>query len=241
MNRIDRLMGIITLIQSKKHLTVSQIATHYGNSERTVFRDLKAIGEIGVPIYFEPEKGYSVSDGFFLPPISLTIEEANALSIAEPLIVRFADKSIQNHYDTALNKIKMVLGRTQRENIEKIRESTAHFIPDHYQHLMPSTDYLIPLQNAISNQKIVKIEYQNLQDGISTRSIEPIGLTFYSLNWHVIAWCQLRKEYRDFRVSRIQNLQVTMQPFINKEHISLNNYLQDIQNELVETNEHPLH
>jgi predicted DNA-binding transcriptional regulator YafY len=224
MNRIDRLMGIITLIQSKKHLTVAQIATHYGNSERTVFRDLKAIGEIGVPIFFEPEKGYS-----------------NALSIAEPLIVRFADKSIQNHYDTALNKIKMVLGRTQRENIEKIRESTAHFIPDHYQHLMPSTDYLIPLQNAISNQKIVKIEYQNLQDGISTRSIEPIGLTFYSLNWHVIAWCQLRKEYRDFRVSRIQNLQVTMQPFINKEHISLNNYLQDIQNELVETNEHPLH
>ena len=95
MNRIDRLMGIITQLQSKKHLTIPQISEQFSISERTVFRDLKAIGEIGVPVFFEPDKGYSVGKGFFLPPISLTVEEGNALSLAEPLVVRFADKSIQ--------------------------------------------------------------------------------------------------------------------------------------------------
>ena len=87
MNRIDRLMGIITHLQAKKHLTLSQIATQFEISERTVFRDLKAIGEIGVPVSFEVDKGYSVGTGFFLPPISLTVEEANALSLVEPLVI----------------------------------------------------------------------------------------------------------------------------------------------------------
>ena len=240
MNRIDRLMSIITLLQAKKHLTVPQIAEHFGNSERTVFRDLRAIGEIGVPVYFEPEKGYSVSSGFFLPPVSLTVEEANALSLAEPLVMRFADKSIQKHFDTALTKIKMVLGRSQRENMEKSREQAAHFVPDHYAHLMPSTDYLTPLQNAIVQKKIVRLEYLNADDEASVREVEPIGLTFYSLNWHLIAWCHLRQGYRDFRTSRIQNLRVTMQPFLKDDHISLHEYLQNIQKEILENPGHPL-
>jgi predicted DNA-binding transcriptional regulator YafY len=240
MNRIDRLMGIITQLQSKKHLTLPQIADQFSISERTVFRDLKAIGEVGVPVYFEPEKGYSVGKGFFLPPISLTADEANALSLAEPLIVRFADKSVQQHYGSALSKIKMVLGRSQREKMEITQSSAAHFVPDHYAHLMPSTDYLTPLQNAIINQNIVRIEYLNQNDYHSVREVEPIGLTFYSLNWHLIAWCHTKQSYRDFRTNRIQNLNVTLQSFRKKDHIGLNEYLQQIQKEILHNPEHPL-
>lgn len=240
MNRVDRLMGIITLLQAKKHRTLPQIAEHFNISERTVFRDLRAIGEIGVPVFFEPEKGYSVGNGFFLPPVSLTAEEANALSLAEPLVVRFADKSIQKHFASALSKIKMVLGRGQREKMEESQARTAHFIPDQYQHLMPSTDYLTPLQNAIASQHIVRIEYQNLQETASIRDLEPIGLTFYSLNWHLIAWCHLRQEYRDFRISRIQKLTETRMPFRKTDHISLHEYLQTIQTQLIENPLPPL-
>lgn len=240
MNRIDRLMGIITLLQAKKHRTLPQIAEHFSISERTVFRDLRAIGEIGVPVFFEPEHGYSVGNGFFLPPVSLTVEEANALSLAEPLIVRFADKSIQKHFGSALSKIKMVLGRSQREKMEQSQAQTAHFIPDNYMHLMPSTDFLTPLQSAIINKTIVRIQYQNLQETQSVREIEPIGLTFYSLNWHLIAWCHSRQDYRDFRISRIEKLEVTLQPFRKIDHIALNEYLQQIQKEIVQNLEHPL-
>lgn len=240
MNRIDRLMGIITLLQAKKHRTLPQIAEHFSVSERTVFRDLRAIGEIGVPVYFEPEKGYSVGKGFFLPPVSLTMEEAHALSLAEPLVVRFADPAIQKHFGSALSKIKMVLGHQQRENMERSQLQAAHFVPDKYQHLMPATDYLIPLQNAITDKKIVRIAYENLHETPSLREVEPIGLTFYALNWHLIAWCHLRQDYRDFRISRIQKLQVTLRPFLKTEHISLQQYLQTMQKEIIEYPEHPL-
>lgn len=240
MNRIDRLMGIITLLQAKKHRTLPEIARHFDISERTVFRDLKAIGEIGIPVFFETDKGYSVGQGFFLPPVSLTVEEANALSLAEPLIIRFADKSIQKHFGTALSKIKMVLGRLQREKMEQSQAQTAHFVPDRYEHLMPSTDYLSPLQNAVINKTIVRIEYTNNQEEQSIRELEPIGLTFYSLNWHLVAWCHLRKDYRDFRISRIQKLSETGLPFRKTDHISLNEYLQTMQKEIIENPQHPL-
>lgn len=240
MNRIDRLMGIITLLQSKKHQTLLQITEHFNISERTVFRDLRAIGEIGVPVSFVPEKGYSVDPGFFLPPVSLTVEEANALSLAEPLIVRFADKSIQKHFGSALAKIKMVLGRSQQEKMDQSQATSAHFVPDNYLHLMPSTEYLSPLQSAIVNKTIVRIRYQNVQEEQSIREVEPIGLTFYSLNWHLIAWCHVRQDYRDFRISRIESMNVTLQPFIKTDHIGLHEYLDQVQKERIENPESPL-
>jgi predicted DNA-binding transcriptional regulator YafY len=240
MNRIDRLMGIITHLQSKKQATVAQLANHFEISERTVFRDLRALTEIGVPIQFEAEKGYSVRQGFFLPPVSLTVDEANALSLAEPLIVRFADKSVQQHYGSAMEKIKMVLGRSQREKMEVTQAGTAHFIPDHYAHLMPSSDFLTPLQNAIINRTIVKIEYINQEDRHSVRDVEPIGLTFYSLNWHLIAWCHTKNEYRDFRTSRIQTIQISLEPFRKHDHISLNDYIEAAQKKILDTPQHPL-
>jgi predicted DNA-binding transcriptional regulator YafY len=240
MNRIDRLMGIVALLQSKKHQTAMQLALHFDISERTVFRDLRALNEIGIPVQFEPEKGYSIGQGFFLSPIMLTIEEANALSLAEPLIVRFADLSIQKHYGTALTKIKMALGKMQRERLEQAQAGAAHFIPDHYSHLIPATDYLMPLQMAIAERRIVSLVYENADSEPSVREVEPIGLTFYSLNWHLIAWCHLRKDYRDFRTSRIQNLHVTIRPFQKTDHIALTDYLSDIQQKIFENPEHPL-
>jgi predicted DNA-binding transcriptional regulator YafY len=240
MNRIDRLMGIITLLQSKKQQGIEQLADHYGVSERTIFRDLRAISEIGIPVYFEADKGYSVGDGFFLPPVSLTSNEAHALTLAEPLIIRFADKSVQKHFSSALSKIKMVLDKKMSKSIEQVQAQTAHFVPDRYQHLMPNTDYLTQLQSAIIEKKIVTIEYQNLQEQVSKREIEPIGLTFYSLNWHLVAWCHLRNEYRDFRVSRIQTLKISLQSFRIASHLSLNEYLQEVQTKLLQDPNNPL-
>lgn len=229
MNRIDRLMGIVTTLQSKKYMTIEQMAEHFGISVRTAFRDLRAMGEIGVPIGFETGKGYFIQQGYFLPPVSLTAEEANALALIEPLVVRFADTSIRQHFETALSKIKMVLGQRQRKNFELIQTQTAHFIPDAYAHLLPNTNYLTTIQKSIIEKTILRIEYQNFSGETSTREVEPIGLTFYSLNWHLIAWCHLRHDYRDFRTSRIQQLNATIQPFRKTDHIELNEYLKTIQ------------
>ena len=234
MNRIDRLMGIVTAIQSKKHMTAEQIAVHFHTSVRTVYRDLRALGEIGIPVGFEPDKGYFIVPGYFLPPVSLTSEEANALILMEPVVRRFADKSIQQHFGTALNKLKIVLSNGQREKFERLQAQTAHYIPQIYEHLLPDTADLSGIQNAIINQTVLRIEYESPQPEISVREVEPIGLTFYSLNWHMIAWCHLRKGYRDFRTSRIRKMTDTRMPFRKADHIPLVEYLQDLEVRLME-------
>lgn len=89
MNRIDRLFGILTLLQSKKHVTAEAIAERFGISVRTVYRDIKALGEQGIPVSFEPHKGYFVVQGYFLPPVSFTSEEANALLLMEAVVKGF--------------------------------------------------------------------------------------------------------------------------------------------------------
>lgn len=96
MNRIDRLIAMLTTLQSKKYVTADFIADKYEISIRTVYRDLKALGEIGVPITFEDGRGYSILQGFFLPPVLLTSEEANALVLISSLSEKFADKTTKS-------------------------------------------------------------------------------------------------------------------------------------------------
>ncbi len=228
MNRTDRLMGIIAHIQTKKYQTAEQLAEHFGMSVRTVYRDLRAMNEIGVPVGFEAGRGYYIVGGYFLPPVSLTAEEANALALTEPLVLRFADREVARHVGTALTKIKMALGGQQRDNLENIQSKTAHYIPEAYAHLMPDTNFLTVIQNAIVHRTILKMEYVNAEEEVSSREVEPIGLTFYSLNWHLIGWCHLRNDYRDFRTNRIRRLTASIMPFRKTDHIELNEYLREM-------------
>ncbi|MBK9014098.1 MAG: WYL domain-containing protein [Saprospiraceae bacterium] len=229
MNRTDRLMGIIAHIQSKKYQTAEQLAEHFGMSVRTVYRDLRAMNEIGVPVGFEAGRGYYIVGGYFLPPVSLTAEEANALALTEPLVLRFADREVARHVGTALAKIKMALGSQQRDNLENIQSKTAHYIPEAFAHLMPDTNFLTVIQNAIVHRTILKMEYANAEEEVSSREVEPIGLTFYSLNWHLIGWCHLRNDYRDFRTNRIRRLTASIMPFRKADHIELNEYLRELE------------
>lgn len=123
MNRVDRLFGILTLLQSKKYVTAERIAESYNISVRTVYRDVKALCEQGIPVSFEPAKGYFVVHGYFLPPVSFTTEEAGALMLMESILAGFADKSIRMHYAAALGKVKAVMRRSQKEKMEVLQNN----------------------------------------------------------------------------------------------------------------------
>lgn len=225
MNRIDRLFGILVLLQSKKYVTAEQIADQFGMSIRTVYRDMKALGEQGIPLSFESHKGYFIVQGYFLPPISFNTEEANALLLMERFLSGFADKSILQHYTTALNKVKAVLRTAQKEKLESLNERIKLQLPER---LTNNFEYLSVLQNAISAKCIIEINYKNNKEELSKREIEPIGLIFYAFSWHLIAWCHLRNEYRDFKVSQILNIKCTDIPFKKQEHLALNDYMKNL-------------
>ena len=225
MNRIDRLFGITTLLQSRRYVPAETIAEKFGISVRTVYRDIRALTEQGIPVSFEQHKGYFIMKGYFVPPVSFTSEEANALLLVETVVYAFSDRSIQQHYTTALNKVKAVLRHPQNEKLEALNETVRMQLPSFVNH---DFEYLSGLQEAISSKTIIRIAYRNLKEEDSMRELEPIGLIFYSLNWHLIAWCHLRNEYRDFRVSRIVKLESSGRPFRKKTHIDVSEYMKDL-------------
>jgi predicted DNA-binding transcriptional regulator YafY len=222
MNRIDRLLGILTFLQSRKYVPAEKIAGKFRISIRTVYRDIKALCEQGIPISFEQHRGYFVVQGYFLPPVSFTSEEANALLLMEGLVNSFADKSIKTNYSNLLNKVRTVLRSSQKENMELLDSKIKLQLPPC---IINDFEYLTPLQNAITARTIVELDYKNNKEEVSKRSVEPIGLVFYAFNWHLIAWCHIRNDYRDFKISRILKVASHGSPFRKTDHIELNDYM----------------
>lgn len=225
MNRIDRLFGILLLLQSKKYVSAEAIAEKYGISIRTVYRDVKALAEQGVPVSFEPHKGYFIVQGYFLPPVSFSTEEANALLLMESMVYGLTDKSIKAHYSSALEKVKNVLRAQQKEKLEHLHQHIRLQLPEYINN---DYEHLSVLQEAITSKTILELEYRNNKAEHSRRQIEPVGLVFYAFSWHIIAWCHLRQSYRDFKVSRIVNVRNTGAPFQKQEHILLNDYMKEL-------------
>ena len=222
MNRIDRLFGMLTLLQSKKFVPAEKLADKFNISIRTVYRDIKALGEQGIPVGFEPYKGYYIMQGYFLPPVAFTAEEANALLLMESIVYAFTDKSIQGHYTEALNKVKSVLRHSQKENLA--------YLDQHIKMQVPACinndyEYLSLLQLAISAENIISFDYRKSNGETSSRKAEPIGLVFYAFSWHLIAWCHTRHDYRDFKVSRILHICNTGLPFNKQDHMDMNDYI----------------
>ncbi len=218
MNRIDRLFAIQTYLQSRRYVRAGQIAEKFGISVRTVYRDIKALCESGIPVSFEPEKGYFIVRGYFLPPVSFSTEEASALLMMEGATRVFADRSIGKLYADALTKIRAVLRPAQLERIEALSAGMGVQLPPcqeaHYEHLAT-------LQAAVAGRRIIEITYTSREGAESIRLVEPIGLQFYAFAWHLMGWCHKRMDYRDFRVSRIAQVHDTGRPFTKDDHPDL--------------------
>src|SRR6478735_337351 len=168
MNRIDRLLGIVTFLQTKKYVPAEKIAVKFDISIRTVYRDIKALSELGIPVSFENLKGYFLVQGYFLPPVSFTNDEANALLLTEALVYGFADHSIQKNYSAALSKVKAVLRTTQKDSLEILSNAIRIQKPTCYDlHL----EHLSVIQNAITAKTIVELDYRNRAEQVSKRKV----------------------------------------------------------------------
>lgn len=215
-------MSILWTLQHKKFVSAEKLAEKYELSLRTVYRDLKALNEIGIPVYFEPNKGYGIMQGYFLPPLLFTIEEANALLLLQSLANKFADKSITKNVDTALEKIKSVLKCNDFEKLERVSSKIEIYNPESSQN---ESHYLSQIQYGIMEKNILDIKYTDNNKNETQRKIESIGIIFYNNQWHLIAWCWLREEYRDFKVNKISHLVNTQFPFKKEHSYTIQDYM----------------
>ena len=228
MNRIDRLTAILIHLQSKKIVTAHEIADRFEISVRTVYRDIRALEEAGVPIGSEAGKGYFIVDGYYLPPVMFTQEEASSLILAEKLVEKMTDISIDNNYKSALYKIKSILDSDEKEYVDNVNDNVHVLFQPYIETSFPN-NFISDIQKALANQKILEVKYHSIgKDETTCRSIESLGLCYYSFSWHLIGFCKLRSDYRDFRVDRIKELNITQESCSKDKKITINEYFEQL-------------
>jgi len=232
MNRIDRLAAILIHLQTKRIVKAEEIADRFEISLRTVYRDVKALMEAGVPIGSEAGTGYFIVDGYHLPPVMFSQEEASAMLMAGKLVEKMTDQSVLVSFESALMKIKSVLNDRQKDHLEELQSSVEVHLSNQERKPDFPDRFLTELQRAVVQKQMVEMDYYaSYNDQLTTRMVEPIGLFYYGSSWHLIAWCQLRNDYRDFRADRIKELRHTGKPFQNHNLISLQEYLKTVTHE----------
>lgn len=228
MNRIDRIAAILIQLQSKKIVKAQDIADRFNISLRTVYRDVNTLNEAGVPVIGEAGIGYSIAEGYRLPPVMFTIEEATSFLTAEKLVEKLTDKKTFSIYQSALFKIKSILRSSEKDYIDNLQDHITVLESQYLPRTERESSYVQDILNCIVQKTVAVIQYAATSSNeLSKRSIEPVGIFFMTSHWYLIAYCQLRKDYRNFRVDRIKNLQATVIPF-QKQHPSLTTYLNQV-------------
>lgn len=221
MNRLTRITSILTQLQTKKIISAKEIANRFEISLRTVYRDIKTLQEAGVPIGSENGVGYFIVDGYSLPPIMITEEEANSLVISQKYILNQGDTSLIKNFSSVLFKIKSVLKNSEKEKFSKLENKIA---PSYINEPFISNN-LSQIQLIIANNQIIEIIYHSLSKNEKTiRLIKPLGLYFSNRAWILIAQCTYRNELREFRLDRILNIQETSQTNEYQDKFNLTEY-----------------
>ncbi len=230
MNRIDRLQAILTTLQSKRVVRAEDLATRFEVSLRTIYRDIRSLEAGGVPIGAEAGIGYFLMEGYHIPPVMFTHEEARALLLAGKLVANMTDKKTTSNFDSALTKVKAVLDSEKKEELNTLEND---IVINPFSNKSPTSGIeelqLDQIKSALASSKIIAIEYYSGGKGEHTsRKLEPIGLCFYYSRWHLIAFCHMRNDYRDFRLDRISNLQVLDVAYSRLQRVSIQEYLEQL-------------
>jgi predicted DNA-binding transcriptional regulator YafY len=208
--RLSRLTAILTQLQTKRLLTATNLAEKFNVSIRTIYRDIRALEQAGVPIITEDGKGYSLIDGYKIPPVMFTESQANALILAEQLVLKNKDTSFIKDYSEAIDKIKAVLRQADKDKANLLADRTRF---EQNINRERNSNNISELQQALTNFHLINIDYTNEQNITTSRIVEPFALISTTENWLLIAWCRLRKEFRYFRLDRIAKMQVLTEKF----------------------------
>lgn len=211
--RFDRIVAILIQLQSKRIVKAHELADRFEVSLRTIYRDIRSLEASGVPIASEAGVGYSIMEGYRLPPVMFTREEAGSFVAAEKLMQNFTDKSLGAYHKSAMYKVKSVLRGKEKDWITAL-ESQVLIDPAQVLFNEAIPDALEILFESIAEKKQVFLKYHSLEaEKPSERHIEPVGLFHENNFWYVLGYCHFRKDYRQFRTDRILKIQRTVGDF----------------------------
>ncbi|MDO8290593.1 MAG: YafY family protein [Parvibaculum sp.] len=211
MRRADRLFDIIEYLRRHKQVVTAQdLATHLEVSVRTIYRDVADLQASRVPIEGEAGLGYMLRSGYELPPLMFTEDEIEALVFGARMVRAWGDTSFTQAADAALSKIRAVLP-ARLEEASKASHITV--TPTRMHDKTRVNVHLTPLRRAIRERRKIKVMYKSLGDETTTRTLRPLGLAFFGPFWMLASWCELRNDFRTFRIERFESVSVTQDVF----------------------------
>jgi predicted DNA-binding transcriptional regulator YafY len=223
MRRADRLFQIVQHLRARRLTTAAQLAEWLSVSERTIYRDIRDLSLTGVPVEGEAGVGYRMGRDFDIPPIMFTLDEVEALATGARMVESWGGPVL-----AALAKIALALPSSRRGDVEQTRLFSPRF------HLDVGLQAQVGLQlenirQAIQKKRKLELQYRDAQARPSARRIWPLGLYFWGATWTVIGWCETRKDFRNFRVDRIDSAAITDEAFREEQGRSLADFLAKVR------------
>lgn len=224
MNRTDRLLAIVLELQGKGRQRAEDLAATFETSKRTIYRDMQALGQAGVPLVSLPGRGYGLIDGYFLPPVSFTTAEATMLLLGSDAMAQYFDAHYREAAVSASRKIAGVLPAKRRSEVQALRDSI-HFVSGAGTLRDPAETRLQLLRGALLDCLTVQFRYHarrsdpatagaGLEGGVAQRrEVDPYRLAHVGGAWYVVGYDHSRRAQRTFRLDRIEDLAVTTQTF----------------------------
>lgn len=225
MNKVERLQAILHVIQTRRTVRAEDLAVRFGVHIRTIYRDVNALIEAGLPIGAEAGRGYFILEGHYLPPVMFTKDEAFSLLLAGKFLAQRTTERFSLAFGSASEKIRAQLRGELKDEWAALDERIkvdAYAAP---KAPAGSDVHLDAVNQALAGSQVLYMRYRAAKEEVSLRQVEPIGLLFYHDMWHLIGWCKLRKGYRDFRLDRMQHLDVLSETFVPEKRISISEYV----------------
>jgi predicted DNA-binding transcriptional regulator YafY len=230
MNRTDRLLAIVLELQSKGRQRAEDLAATFETSKRTIYRDIQALSESGVPLLAVPGQGYELMEGYFLPPLSFTTAEASMLLLGSDFVAQNFDAEYRAAAQSASRKLENVLPAELRQEVQEL-QGTVKFIS-------PATDdpnTVREIRRAIVERRTLQFRYHTRQPEEdspleSFRQADPYGMVYVNRAWYLVAFCHIRRDVRRFRLDRMEKVSLLAATFKRPPDFKLGK--SDFQNQL---------
>lgn len=208
MRRADRLFQIVQHFRGGRLVTAQMLGKRLEVSERTIYRDIADLQSSGVPIDGEAGVGYIMREGFDLPPLMFTRDEIVALVAGARMVRAFGGAAMARAAEEALVKIAAVLPDSEKARIDKTEIHSPKWVVSDADRCA-----IDRIDRAIEDRDVLTIDYKDETGAASARDVRPLGLWFWGRVWTLVAWCEMRGDFRTFRIDRIAAIHATGRKF----------------------------
>jgi predicted DNA-binding transcriptional regulator YafY len=207
---MDRRLLILTRLREEMPVRANDLAEQCECSVRTIYRDIDALCQAGIPVAAMPGEGYRLAPGYHLPPIAFTVDEAVQLLLGSDIALGLGTPEQREAAKAAAAKVEAALAPETRADVDRLRQRIR--VSDWMRR--EPTPWLALLQQAVAGEQVIWLRYHSFgSDELTERKVEPYSLIFYGDDWHIVGYCRLREGMRDFRASRIRDAEVLPEHF----------------------------